>query len=769
MTKRHSHKKKLTMIRKPITQKRSRSHVKGSSSRGVASLSNKLKTHIKIIRESNNIDLIKESVSKMLEGPLSLRLFRKENKEILQNTPTELRNYTNYSTILKNEFSELNKTPKYQPQNDYYDFINYQWLDEATKKLVKNPKYYVEVDDFRIVQDKVYREVLGYLKTYIEENPKSKKAQAVNAIYKCITHAKVSTGLKHAQDLKKQVEGYIEDHDMYGLLAYASGGEIYGWQSPIVWTVMPDEKNVKKYISHLSPPQLGIYDYFIYIDDPKDTPKTKQFKTVFREKYLEFIGNVFKEVLPHEYKDYNPQDVWDVEVEMLNVMGCDEIKKEDPNYYNVVTKKELEEKYGFNWTLFTEKLGYKTPPKKVICSSLNAFKCTTQLLKKNWTTAKWKTYWLFIWFKQMIRFQWDWSQIYFDFYGKFVKGQPVRMPKDLYSIFPLSFTFNTLLSELYINHNSDALKERYVTNMVEDLKYIFMNKIKKNNWLSPTTKRSALKKLEKLEVLVGHPKKLREDPLLNYRDDDPWHNMNLLSTWKKNKYIELEGKGIIDIPEIDWNEFKLVGTQSYMVNAYYRPTSNSIYVPLAYLQRPFLDLDQRGIEYNLAYLGYTLGHELSHSLDDMGSKFDADGNLNNWWTDNDKKIFKQKIKDVVDQYQEFAARDGIKFDAEVGVGEDLADISGLALAEEYLFYFQMIHHDIPLVKNLSFEAFYTYSAIQSRQKIFDEAVPAQLKQNPHPLEKYRCNCPLARLPIFREIYNVKKGDGMWWHNTDTIW
>ena len=132
-------------------------------------------------------------------------------------------------------------------------------------------------------------------------------------------------------------------------------------------------------------------------------------------------------------------------------------------------------------------------------------------------------------------------------------------------------------------------------------------------------------------------------------------------------------------------------------------------------------------------------------------------------------IFKQKIKDVVKQYQEFAARDGIKFDAEIGVGEDLADISGLALAEEYLFYFQLIHQDIPLVKNLSFEAFYTYSAIQSRQKIFDEAVPAQLKQNPHPLEKYRCNCPLARLPIFREIYSVKKGDGMWWHNTDTIW
>ena len=99
-----------------------------------------------------------------------------------------------------------------------------------------------------------------------------------------------------------------------------------------------------------------------------------------------------------------------------------------------------------------------------------------------------------------------------------------------------------------------------------------------------------------------------------------------------------------------------------------------------------------------------------------------------------------------------AKRDGIKFDASIGVGEDLADIAGLSLAEEYLYYFQLVHDDIPLIKNISLEAFYIYSAIQSRQKIYDKALDAQLKQNPHPLEKYRCNCPLSRLGLFRELY-----------------
>jgi putative endopeptidase len=160
---------------------------------------------------------------------------------------------------------------------------------------------------------------------------------------------------------------------------------------------------------------------------------------------------------------------------------------------------------------------------------------------------------------------------------------------------------------------------------------------------------------------------------------------------------------------------------------------------------------------------------MSHALDDMGSRFDAEGNLKNWWTDKDRRHFNAKIKDVIKQYEEFSLRDGIIYDASIGVGENLADIAGLSLTEEYLLIFQESNNDIDIIKKISLDAFYVYCAIQSRQKVYPKAVNAQLKTNPHPLEKYRCNCPLSRLELFREIYNIKKGDGMWWHNTDTIW
>ncbi len=731
-------------------------------------------------------DRVMETENFNKEGKIEVlkRLFRDKNMKILNDLPEKEKNYNKFAEQLKEEFKKLEKEKDYKPNEDYYDYVNHGWIEDQTEVLKSHPEYYVEVDDFRIIQDKVYKEVIGYTNDYIKMNKGKRKAESIEAVENCIVKADKKLGLKYAKTIKEEVEKFVITDDMYGLLGYANNDEIYSWQAPIVWSILPDEKNVKKYISHLSPPTLGIYDYYVYIEDESDDAKTKKFKSDFKEKYFEFIINTFKTVLPDEWEKYDPTDVWDVELQLLDAMGCDKIKKEDPDYYNVVTRKELESEYDFDWGMFASKLGkrsafpgeywegkagYEEIPNKVVVSSLNALKCTVELLKDNWNTVKWKTWWMFIFYKQLIRFDYDWCDVYYQFYGKFVKGQPVRMPKEQYSIFPLSFCYNTFLTEQYVAHNFDPVRVVYVKNMVEDLKEVFIKKIERNTWLSPPTKKAALNKLRKLEIVVGSPKELREDPILTYRKDDPWYNMALLAGWKRSKMIQLEGKSVIDIPEIDWDEFKLVGTQAYMVNAYYRPTSNSIYCPLAYLQRPFIDLGQRGIEYNLAYIGYTMGHELSHSLDDMGSKFDADGNLNNWWTDADRKKFKEKIKDVVNQYEEFAARDGIKFDAEIGVGEDLADISGLALAEEYLFYFQLVHKDLALIKNLSLKAFYVYGAIQSRQKIFDSALPAQLKQNPHPLEKYRCNCPLTRLKLFRELYNVKKGDGMWWHNTDTIW
>jgi predicted metalloendopeptidase len=288
--------------------------------------------------------------------------------------------------------------------------------------------------------------------------------------------------------------------------------------------------------------------------------------------------------------------------------------------------------------------------------------------------------------------------------------------------------------------------------------------------LQPKTKKYALHKLDKFSFVIGKPEHLREDPDLHY-DDNLYDNISKINKWRHQKFIDLVGEPYIDIPIMDWSQYpvKMTGTQAYIVNASYTPSKNCIYINQGYLQKPFVDLDERGIEYNLAHIGFTLGHEMSHGFDDWGSQYNADGVLYDWWTPKDKKKFKLIQKDVIKQYEEFAARDGITFDASIGIGEDLADISGMAICDEYLRDFQKNNKDLIPIRNLSFQAFYVYFAFQQKQVVGKRALSAQLKTNPHPLDKYRCNVPLSRSQIFRALYNVKKSDDMWWHNTDTVW
>ena len=167
--------------------------------------------------------------------------------------------------------------------------------------------------------------------------------------------------------------------------------------------------------------------------------------------------------------------------------------------------------------------------------------------------------------------------------------------------------------------------------------------------------------------------------------------------------VELVGKDKVDIPVIDWRQIppKFIGSQAYVVNAYYTPTENGIYIPLGYIQKPFVDLDERGLEYNLTRIGFTIAHEMSHALDDLGSKYDEFGRLNNWWTKNDANEFKKIQNDVIKQYETFAKYDNITFDAEPSIGEDLADISGLAICQEYLRDFQLKNKDILPIQSLS--------------------------------------------------------------------
>jgi predicted metalloendopeptidase len=674
-------------------------------------------------------------------------------------------NYNLEKQILK-EFKKAVSPSKILPKNDFYSYINDRWLEDY--KIETGKEYIVQVDDFRLVQDKVYRELIQIIEEYISHS--EKKGKKHTCIHDAYESFKTFTAPDESKQYALKLVAWIDDlrqdrENIWKLLAFLNKNEIISWSSPFVWTINPDEKNPTQYKCYLESPQVSLNDFNLYFDDGTDIEYKKKYRNVFFSYLQDLFDNVFG-----KNHNYQVMDIFHCEIKILNAMICT-IKNVGNDSYNVVSKNESLDLFKFNWKEFCKELGFQQTPNEFVTSNINYLLCGTQLLLDEWYLPEWKTFWIYLYIKQQQRFDEKGHQIYYDFHGKFVRGQEKEIDPSIRPIYPMGYLFNTFLTNEYISKYKNEQTINYVKTMAEDLKTVFTRIIKRNKWLQPKTKEKALEKLYHFKLTVGSPTLLREDPLLEYTKDDPWGNLLKMSSWRTQQAIRLNDKPVIDIPVIDWSQvpLKFAGTQAYVVNASYTPTQNGIYIPLGYIQTPFVDLDERGIEYNLAHIGFTIAHEMSHALDDWGSKYDEYGILDDWWTEKDKKTFKRIQKDVVKQYETFASYDGIKFDAWPSIGEDLADISGLTMCIEYLRDFQLKNEDILPIQSLSFQAFFIFFAVQQRQKISKKAIVAQLKTNPHPLDKYRTNVPLSRLPIFRTIFNIQKKDKMWWPSMNRIW
>lgn len=679
-----------------------------------------------------------------------------------------------YNTIGKELISAFKKpiAPKHiNLKDDFYTYVNYDWLKEKEKKHKKMKKYYTRVDSFRTLQEKVYYQLIDIVKAYTSENS-SHKSNMIRNVYESFLHSDEDSCERHWAKIKQELEDTFKNKTCTDLLIHMNKNEIMAGFCPISFSIITDEKDSQINRCHINAPFLSYYNDELYEDNENnDDDDEYEYKRAFNKRFKAFVSTVFELAFGKDGGElFDPQDVIDVEKQMLDAMNSyDPSVKEAEDGYNVVSAKDAHEKYHLNWDELTKGIGFETAPRFFITDNLNYLHKITGILRENWNSKKWQTYFYYCFFKQMMCFNRSWRPIYFNFFGKYVKGQAVMLPQEIFPIFGLSYCFNTFLTEEYIKKYANGAYIKWASNLAYDLKTVFMRIIERNKWMSPKTKKYALLKLQHIRVDMAHPPYLVPDPDITYSKNDAWGNMIACNAWRLKVLIETEGKHYIDLPIVDWSTyFSLAGNQAYIVNAFYDPTKNNIYLPLAYLQKPFLDGDERGIEYNLAYIGFTIGHELSHSLDDMGSMYDYKGNLFNWWTPHDHKIFQSKVNDVIRQYETFAARDGIKMDGSLSVGENLADISGLAIIQEYLRDYQITDDYIIPIKKLSFETLFMYIAYQWRSFVSKEAIPTELKINPHPLDKYRANCPLARLELFKSIYNIKKGDGMYWHS-DTIW
>ena len=705
--------------------------------------------------------------NKQTETLVNLIPFEKDFEQNLNKKQLITSNKQVVQKFVKQLFAPFAPSSIKQSSN-FYKYINYLWLKNTN--VPETQKYITQLDNFRIVQDKVYHQLKEIIDDYVKNN-NNKTSRNLNNYYKSILqYNPVKDSIRHAKEYTILLDELRKDKkNLWKLLANVNKYEIVGTFAPFYWTIKPDEKNSDVFACYLEPHSFNIIDFKVYIDDGTDVK--------YKEKYRRELKKTYKAVFYFMLgpNNINVDTIYDIEIKFFNSLVCSNknIDDKDFNSYNRIYKNEAMEKYGFNWEEFCKELGFTKIPEFFICRNLNYLKCCTDLLLKEWNSEEWRAYWLLIVYRRLARITKSSREIFFNFFGKFQRGQETALYTHFNdaNVIYLSYPFNSLLTKEYVKKYYDAKKVEYIKVLSEELKFVFIRIIKRNNWLSKKTQKYAIEKLENIKFTFVQPSNVLNDPDLDYYPNDLDKNMKTIGMWRHNLFMNLVGKKIIDYPVMDWTQYpaKLTGSQAYVVNASYTPITNSIYIPLGYIQEPFIDLNERGIEYNLANVGFTIAHELSHSLDEWGRKYNKEGNLDNWWSDIDIKHYKNIQNDIITQYETFAERDGIKFDASLSIGEDVADISGLAICEEYLRDYQEKTDMLPPNRAHSFQQFYTYYTIQMRQIIPKKALKAQLNTNPHPLDVYRCNVPLSRSEIFRALYNVKKGDGMWWHNTNTIW
>ena len=204
------------------------------------------------------------------------------------------------------------------------------------------------------------------------------------------------------------------------------------------------------------------------------------------------------------------------------------------------------------------------------------------------------------------------------------------------------------------------------------------------------------------------------------------------------------------------------------VNAYYNPRYNEIVFPAAILQAPFFDF-QADPACNFGGIGGVIGHEISHGFDDSGSRFDADGNLNNWWTDADREAFDIRGKQLIDQYDSYEPLPGINVNGEFTLGENIGDLGGVNVAYDGLQSYLAKNGDPGTIDGFSQnQRFFINWATIWRTKFRDEALKNRIKTDPHSPGQYRATGPIINMEAFQKAFGIVEGDRMFKSDEERI-
>ncbi len=342
----------------------------------------------------------------------------------------------------------------------------------------------------------------------------------------------------------------------------------------------------------------------------------------------------------------------------------------------------------------------------------------------------------------------EFDQAHFKLHSTELGGTTEQEPRWKRAVGLLGGALGEAVGKLYVAKHFKPEAKARMNELVQNLLVAFESSIDELSWMTAETKLKAKQKLAKINTKIGYPDVWRDYSKLEVVAGDLIGNVKRAAQFENQRQINKLGK------PIDRNEW---GMTPQTVNAYYNPTMNEIVFPAAILQSPFFSMDAPDA-LNYGGIGAVIGHEISHAFDDQGSRYDGDGNLKNWWTEEDRRSFEALTRRLIDQYKEYEPLPGQKVNGQLTLGENIADLSGLAIA--YKAY--QISRENKLPEELEGWngdqlVFIGWSRVWQR-KYRDAEMIRRLATDPHSPSHFRANGPVMNIDAFYSAFGVKEGD-----------
>ncbi len=554
-------------------------------------------------------------------------------------------------------------------------------------------------------------------------------------------------GCAPVKPVLEQIENEITDAASYarvaGLCDLNGAGGLYGTY------VSSDMVNSNANVLYLSQSGLSMRNRDYYL-----LPEHQ----AIREGFRNFLNKVFT-LAGYEDAELRAQDAYDVEMAIAEPFWSMVQQRNVEAQYNPMSSRKAFESYPeLHLDEYFKSLGVE-PQEKMIVEQLSYFEALNNLFK-TFTAAQLKH---FLQAKVLTdacgSISDEFYTAQFEFFSKQMAGIQEEKPRWKRAMNVPNYLLGEAVGEMYVAKYFPEEDKVRMLGIVKNIQKALGEHIDSLDWMSEATKAKAHEKLDSFTIKIGYPDKWKDysslviDPSKSYFD-----NLREASKWYSLDNLSKLGK------PVDREEWHM---SPQTVNAYYNPTTNEICFPAGILQPPFYNPDADDAV-NYGAIGVVISHEMTHGFDDQGRLFDKDGNMNNWWTEEDAQAFKAKTAKLVEQFNQVEVLPGVYANGAATLGENIADQGGLRISYTAMQNSFAGNHPAPVDGFTAEQRFYLGYAFVWAQNITKEEIQRRTLTDVHSIGEHRVNATLRNIADFFEAFGIKEGDAMYRPESDRV-